>query len=134
MFKQSSSLFHVQAVSITKVEVLVEAPKSPAFNSSTPVSKPPASSAQIFSPNFTNISAIKKKEEKRDTRDVRRMLATPEGEKLTRRLLLGAVHELRDRQTSLGRTENVMSHSSIKCHFKAFETLFFSPRGYTKNV
>ena len=87
MFKQCSSLFHVQAVSITKVEVLAEAPQSqqsaaPAFNSSTPVSKPPASSAQIFSPNFTNISAIKKKEEKRDTRDVRRMLATPEGDKM----------------------------------------------------
>ena len=84
MFEQSSSLFYVQAVSITKVEVLVEAPKAPTFNSSTPVSKPPASSAQIFSPNFTNISAIKKKEEKRDTRDVRRMLATPEGDTLTR--------------------------------------------------
>ena len=89
MFKQCSSLFHVQAVSITKVEVLVEAPKAqqsaaPAFNSSTPMSKLPASSAQIFSPNFTNISAIKKKEEKRDTRDVRRMLATPEGDTLTR--------------------------------------------------
>ena len=89
-FKQS--LFHVQAVSITKVEVQVEPPKSqqsaaPTFNSSTPVSKLPASSAQIFSPNFTNISAIKKKEEKRDPRDVRRMLATPEGDKLTRRFL-----------------------------------------------
>ena len=88
-FKQSSSLFHVQAVSITKVEVQVEPPKSqqsaaPTFNSSTPVTKLPASSAQIFSPNFTNISAIKKKEEKRDPRDVRRMLATPEGDELTR--------------------------------------------------
>ena len=88
-FNLSSSLFHVQAVSITKVEVQVEPPKSqqsaaPTFNSSTPVTKLPASSAQVFSPNFTNISAIKKKEEKRDPRDVRRMLATPEGDELTR--------------------------------------------------
>ena len=52
--------------------------KQPSFNASTPVTKPPASAHnQIFSPpNFTNISAIKKKEE---VRDVRRMLATPEG-------------------------------------------------------
>jgi len=52
--------------------------KQPSFNASTPVTKPPVSSAhnQLFSPpNFTNISAIKKKEE---VRDVRRMLATPE--------------------------------------------------------
>lgn len=44
-------------------------------NASTPVSKDP-SHAQICSPTFTNISAIKRKEE---VRDVRRMLATPEG-------------------------------------------------------
>ena len=56
--------------------------KQPSFNASTPVTKPPVSSAhnQLFSPpNFTNISAIKKKEE---VRDVRRMLATPEGTKI----------------------------------------------------
>lgn len=44
-------------------------------SASTPVSKDP-SHAQICSPNFTNISAIKRKEE---VKDVRRMLATPEG-------------------------------------------------------
>ena len=44
-------------------------------SASTPVSKDP-SHAQICSPTFTNISAIKRKEE---VRDVRRMLATPEG-------------------------------------------------------
>jgi len=51
----------------------LRAPKS--FNASTPVSKDPSHHAQICSPNFTNISAIKKKEE---VKDVRRMLATPE--------------------------------------------------------
>ena len=49
---------------------------SKSFNASTPVSKDPSHHAQICSPNFTNISAIKKKEE---VKDVRRMLATPEG-------------------------------------------------------
>ena len=49
---------------------------SKSFNASTPVSKDPSHYAQICSPNFTNISAIKKKEE---VKDVRRMLATPEG-------------------------------------------------------
>ena len=40
-----------------------------------------------------------------------------------------------DRQTSLGRSGNVMSQSSIKCYFKAFETLFFSPvRGGTPKM
>ena len=57
----------------TGTEVL-KPPKS--FNASTPVSKDPSHHAQICSPNFTNISAIKKKEE---VKDVRRMLATPEG-------------------------------------------------------
>ena len=52
----------------------LRAPKS--FNASTPVSKDASHHAQICSPNFTNISAIKKKEE---VKDVRRMLATPEG-------------------------------------------------------
>jgi len=48
----------------------------PSFNASTPLSKYPTPAQQAaLSPNFTNISAIKKKEE---VKDVRRMLATPE--------------------------------------------------------
>jgi len=48
----------------------------PSFNASTPVSKYPTPAQHVaLSPNFTNISAIKKKEE---VKDVRRMLATPE--------------------------------------------------------
>ena len=47
-------------------------------SASTPVSKDP-SHAQICSPNFTNISAIKRKEE---VKDVRRMLATQKVELL----------------------------------------------------
>ena len=53
----------------------------PSFNASTPLSKFPEH-LQICSPNFTNISAIKKKDEAKDpkdVKDVRRMLATPEG-------------------------------------------------------
>ena len=47
----------------------------PAFNASTPLGKF-STQAQICSPTFTNISAIKKKDEQ--PRDVRRMLAAPE--------------------------------------------------------
>lgn len=47
----------------------------PVFNASTPLGKF-STQAQICSPTFTNISAIKKKDEQ--PRDVRRMLAAPE--------------------------------------------------------
>ena len=47
----------------------------PAFNASTPLGKF-STQAQICSPTFTNISAIKKKDDQ--PRDVRRMLAAPE--------------------------------------------------------
>ena len=52
----------------------------PCFDASTPVSKLPDHHHQICSPTFTNISAIKKKDEHvTNKKDVRRMLATPEG-------------------------------------------------------
>ena len=47
----------------------------PAFNASTPLGKV-STRAEICSPTFTNISAIKKKDDQ--PRDVRRMLAAPE--------------------------------------------------------
>ena len=47
----------------------------PTFNASTPLGKL-STQAQICSPTFTNISAIKKKDD--PPRDVRRMLAAPE--------------------------------------------------------
>ena len=50
-------------------------PERPAFNASTPLGKF-STQAQICSPTFTNISAIKKKDDQ--PRDVRRMLAAPE--------------------------------------------------------
>ena len=49
--------------------------KTPVFNASTPLAKF-STQAQICSPTFTNISAIKKKEE--PPKDLRRMLAAPE--------------------------------------------------------
>ena len=50
-------------------------PERPTFNASTPLGKF-STQAQICSPTFTNISAIKKKDDQ--PRDVRRMLAAPE--------------------------------------------------------
>ena len=48
----------------------------PVFNASTPLGKL-STQAEICSPTFTNISAIKKKDDQ-PTREVRRMLAAPE--------------------------------------------------------
>ena len=88
-------IFSLQIETVKKVSAHVEPTKSaatqikeevklqqnsvikPSFNASTPVSKYPTPAQHVaLSPNFTNISAIKKKEE---VKDVRRMLATPEG-------------------------------------------------------
>ena len=101
----------------------------PCFDASTPVSKLPDHHHQICSPTFTNISAIKKKDEHvTNKKDVRRMLATPEGKVkiiifLCRRLLqsLSVKDALACKEFKIW-TRTTLDHVAFKVNI---ETMFF---------
>ena len=103
----------------------------PCFDASTPVSKLPDHHHQICSPTFTNISAIKKKNEHvTNKKDVRRMLATPEGKVkiitffLCRRLLqsLSVKDALACKEFKIWNNSESLDHVAFKVNI---ETMIF---------
>ena len=79
----SKGILEEKSIPVSPQKILTEEKQQqsslvrPTFNASTPLGKFSTTQAQICSPTFTNISAIKKKDDPQP-RDVRRMLATPE--------------------------------------------------------